>query len=88
MMKVTLSALDETAEVAPVLFPVHPRTKARMGEFNLAPKNANVRLLDPLDYVSFMRLQRDALLVITDSGGVQTETNRVRRTQIGVFDPA
>ena len=72
----SLSALDETAEVAPVLFPVHPRTKARMGEFNLAPRNASVRLLDPLDYVSFMRLQRDALLVITDSGGVQEETTQ------------
>lgn len=70
----SLAALDAAAETAPVIFPVHPRTRARMESFELAPRHGDVRVIDPLDYVAFLALQRGALAVITDSGGVQEET--------------
>ena len=56
----------------PIIYPVHPRAAKRMREFNLEPKG--LRLIDPLDYLSFLLLESCARLVLTDSGGVQEET--------------
>ena len=56
----------------PIVYPVHPRAAKRMREFNLKPKG--LRLIDPLDYLSFLLLESCARLVLTDSGGVQEET--------------
>lgn len=67
-----LSALSDLAQEQPVLFPVHPRTRARMREFSLeAP---GVRFLEPLGYLDFLALTRGAGVVLTDSGGIQEET--------------
>ena len=60
---------------APVIFPVHPRTRARIREFGLQDLlSDDVRLLDPLGYIEFLALTAGAALVITDSGGIQEET--------------
>ena len=59
---------------AAVLFPVHPRTSARLAEAGATP-SGNVRLLPPLPYLEFLALQRDAQVVVTDSGGIQEETS-------------
>jgi UDP-N-acetylglucosamine 2-epimerase (non-hydrolysing) len=53
----------------PVVFPMHPRTRAALGDLD----GGGVRLLDPLGYVEFMSLQADARAVLTDSGGIQEE---------------
>jgi UDP-N-acetylglucosamine 2-epimerase (non-hydrolysing) len=60
----------------PIVFPVHPRTAARLAEFGLAArlKAAGIRLVPPLPYIRFMSLVAGAAAVITDSGGVQEET--------------
>jgi len=65
----------------PLIFPVHPRTKARLQAAGLwdALKDAGVRVIDPLGYVDFMSLVIGAGFIVTDSGGVQEET-----TYIGV----
>jgi len=56
----------------PMVYPVHPRTKKRMKEFNLkTPKG--VRLIEPLGYLDFLKLESNAKLVLTDSGGIQQE---------------
>ena len=56
----------------PVIYPIHPRAKKRMMEFGL---NADgIKLIEPLDYLSFLQLEANAKLVLTDSGGVQEET--------------
>jgi UDP-N-acetylglucosamine 2-epimerase (non-hydrolysing) len=73
-LQACLSAFDELTDIAPVIFPVHPRTRLRIEEFGIRPKSPGVRLLPPIDYVGFGRLQKAARLVITDSGGVQEET--------------
>jgi UDP-N-acetylglucosamine 2-epimerase (non-hydrolysing) len=55
-----------------VIYPVHPHSRRRMIDFGIRPER--VDLLEPMDYLSFLQLQRSARLVLTDSGGVQEET--------------
>ena len=70
--------LKEIAATAPVIFPVHPRTRQRLAQLQLAPLSDRLRLIDPLGYLDFLALQSQARLVITDSGGVQEETTYLR----------
>ena len=60
----------------PLVFPVHPRTAARLAESGLdrALVEAGVRLIEPLPYIRFMSLVVGAAAVVTDSGGLQEET--------------
>ena len=76
------SELERLADVllaleAPTLFPVHPRTRARIdGDPVLAQRlesAPHLRLLPPLGYLDFLQLLRHARAVLTDSGGVQKE---------------
>jgi UDP-N-acetylglucosamine 2-epimerase (non-hydrolysing) len=55
-----------------IVFPVHPRTRQRIAEFNIATKG--LHLCDPLSYLDFLALQARADVVLTDSGGIQEET--------------
>ena len=66
-----LCTLETLSLQLPVVFPVHPRTRARM---DLTMATA-IRVIEPLDYLDFVGLQAQARLVITDSGGVQEETS-------------
>jgi UDP-N-acetylglucosamine 2-epimerase (non-hydrolysing) len=68
----TVHALERVAAEIPVVFPVHPRTRARIAELGLTVEG--VRLVDPLPYTPFLSLQCGAAAVVTDSGGVQEET--------------
>ncbi|QGX94813.1 UDP-N-acetylglucosamine 2-epimerase (non-hydrolyzing) [Haloplanus rallus] len=70
-----LSGIDRVARELdyPVIYPIHPRTQNRLNEFNLTVPDTT-RLVDPLDFLDFLRLEDTASLVITDSGGVQEET--------------
>jgi len=71
-------ALLEISKEAPILFPVHPRTRQRLSGLDIHFNRARVHLLEPLGYLEFLGLQRQARLVITDSGGVQEETTYLR----------
>ncbi len=68
-----LEALNALAVRLPVLFPVHPRTHARMEGIGFAPAPL-LTLTEPLGYLDFLGLLDAARLVITDSGGIQEET--------------
>ncbi|WP_242606480.1 non-hydrolyzing UDP-N-acetylglucosamine 2-epimerase [Protofrankia symbiont of Coriaria ruscifolia] len=65
-----LGALGTVAERCPLVFPLHPRTRARV-EGRLP---AGVTTLPPAGYLDFLALQVGARVVLTDSGGVQEET--------------
>jgi UDP-N-acetylglucosamine 2-epimerase (non-hydrolysing) len=54
-----------------LVYPVHPRARKLLKIFEL--ELSNVRLVEPLDYLSFLQLEGNARLVLTDSGGVQEE---------------
>lgn len=58
----------------PVLLPAHPRTRPRLADAGLSEASSQVRVVDPVGYLDMLALQRDAALVVTDSGGVQEET--------------
>jgi len=55
----------------PVVYPIHPRTRKRMEEFALEPRNLTI--IEPVDFLGFLQLESNARLVLTDSGGVQEE---------------
>jgi len=56
----------------PIIYPFHPRARKMMNEFGL--KANGIELIEPIDYLSFLQLEANAKLVLTDSGGVQEET--------------
>jgi len=67
-----LTCLIEVSEKLAIVFPIHPRTRRRISEFGLNTDKLN--LAEPTPYLEFLALQRDAAVVITDSGGIQEET--------------
>ncbi len=68
-----MSALAAVAADLPVLFPVHPRTRARLEALGL-DSQPGVTLAEPAGYLDFLSLEADAGAVLTDSGGIQEET--------------
>ncbi len=70
-------ALAVIQQELPLVFPVHPRTRAalqRHGLYDRLTGMPNVQLIDPLGYLDFLHLMASAGLVLTDSGGIQEET--------------
>jgi UDP-N-acetylglucosamine 2-epimerase (non-hydrolysing) len=66
-----MGALATVAERIPLVFPVHPRTRAGLTDMELP---AALRLVDPVGYLDFIALEASARIVLTDSGGIQEET--------------
>lgn len=75
-LRVLVDAIISIQEQLAVVFPVHPRTAARLkdGGLDAMLTNAGVTLVEPLSYARFMNLVCGAAAVITDSGGIQEET--------------
>lgn len=72
-----VEVLSEIARLMPVVFPVHPRTRARLQAAQVseaALQKRGLLLSEPLGYLEFLQLEDAAKVVITDSGGVQEET--------------
>lgn len=67
-----MAVLADLSKDLPIVFPVHPRTRDRLKQWNIA--TADMQITSPLTYFDFLALQKCAELVITDSGGVQEET--------------
>jgi UDP-N-acetylglucosamine 2-epimerase (non-hydrolysing) len=66
-------ALKEIAGELPLIFPVHPRTRANIEKFGI-DLGPNITLAGPQAYMAFLNLWKDAAVVLTDSGGLQEET--------------
>ena len=81
-LEALVGALRRISEHVPLVWPVHPRTRARLGDMQhvggqqAARGSAKPRLLltEPLGYVDFLQLMDGARMVLTDSGGIQEET--------------
>jgi UDP-N-acetylglucosamine 2-epimerase (non-hydrolysing) len=65
-------ALRKLARRIPILFPVHPRTRARIESFGL-PRDG-IAMVDPVGYLDMLYAVKGAAIVLTDSGGLQEET--------------
>jgi UDP-N-acetylglucosamine 2-epimerase (non-hydrolysing) len=71
----------KTAELMPIIFPVHPRTLGKLEQFKLLDRltsSSNIFLTGPLAYLDFLKLVSESTLVITDSGGIQEETTYLK----------
>ncbi|MBC7574517.1 MAG: UDP-N-acetylglucosamine 2-epimerase (non-hydrolyzing) [Herminiimonas sp.] len=77
--KILRSLLETAATISkrtPLIFPLHPRTRATIERFGLAHLLATdqILLLPPMGYLEMLGLMKDARVVLTDSGGIQEET--------------
>jgi UDP-N-acetylglucosamine 2-epimerase (non-hydrolysing) len=67
-----MDTIQQVSKKTKVIFPVHPRTKRMMEEIQAEDKQ--LITTEPLGYLDFLKLEENAKLVLTDSGGVQEET--------------
>ena len=70
-----LAALADLSREQRILFPVHPRTRARLAALGWTPPHERLEVLDPVPYTDMLGLVLRSALVITDSGGLQEETS-------------
>ena len=63
--------LDEVARDVPVILPLHPRTRKLLGNIKFSP--SKLKLIPPLGYLDMVMLEKNARLIVTDSGGIQKE---------------
>ena len=70
-LKQLIALLSEQIENKPIIFPAHPRTQKRLATLELPQ---SIIVVDPLRYLEFIFLIKNAFAVLTDSGGVQEET--------------
>ena len=68
----------------PVVLPLHPRSAARAGDFELFDKLASIRVIDPIGYEEFLGLGAESAFLVSDSGGVQEEVSVYKRSVIVV----
>jgi len=73
VLQAIVGALAKIARLAPVVFPVHPRTRAALDKLPRTEVES-LHLIEPLGYLDFLQLVANARVVVTDSGGIQEET--------------
>ena len=56
-----------------VYFPIHPRTKKQINKFGILINNKYIKLINPVGYLEMLSLEKNAKLILTDSGGIQEE---------------
>ena len=75
-LRAVLQTLGEVAQRVPLVFALHPRTRANIERFGLGEmiEAPRVALLPPQGYLEMLGLMSGATMVLTDSGGLQEET--------------
>lgn len=66
-----VQCLEEVGHLMTVVYPIHPRAKCRAEEFHI--NLDSIKIIEPVGYLEFLNLERNAKVVLTDSGGVQEE---------------
>ena len=72
-----LNAIQEIQSKIKIVFPMHPRTRSRIEEFQLSEKLSDMKnliVIEPIGYLRFLNLMMNSKFVLTDSGGMQEET--------------
>jgi UDP-GlcNAc3NAcA epimerase len=77
-LRSVVKALNEIGKDTPVILPLHPRTKKMMNTYHLSTESQAVRIIEPLSYLSMLKLMKHARAILTDSGGVQKEAYWLR----------
>lgn len=71
-LRILLEEIINSAQNLPIIFPVHPRTVKNLNLLDI--KADNLHLVEPLSYLEFNFIVKNAKAVITDSGGITEET--------------
>ena len=58
----------------PIIFPIHPRTKDKLKKFNLEI-DKRIKIIEPFEYLNFLKLMKECRIILTDSGGIQEEAS-------------
>jgi UDP-N-acetylglucosamine 2-epimerase (non-hydrolysing) len=72
--------IEQVSHLLPLVFPIHPRSAKNLSallskaHWDKIVANTELRLIDPLGYIDFLCLQKNACVMLTDSGGIQEET--------------
>lgn len=72
-----------------IVFPMHPRTKNSLTKLNLGEElfsNENIKILEPQGYFEFLKLMKESVFVLTDSGGIQEEASYLNIPCITIRD--
>lgn len=72
-LQAVIDSLSDISGTLPLIFPIHPRTRKNLETFKIKPAET-ITLTDPLSYMEFLNLWKDAAVALTDSGGLQEET--------------
>jgi len=72
-LRAIVAGLAMVAAECPVVWPLHPRTRTALARANLMPTAPWLTLTDPVGFLDMIALEKDAVLIATDSGGVQKE---------------
>jgi len=72
ILKALISTLQNLSEL--VIFPIHPRTRKLMKTHDITANSQNLKLVEPVSYQEMIVLEKNAKIIITDSGGVQKES--------------
>lgn len=70
-LRAIMDELDAVATKRPVVLPLHPRTRAALARESIEP--CYIQLIDPVGYLDMVALESNAVVIATDSGGVQKE---------------
>jgi UDP-N-acetylglucosamine 2-epimerase (non-hydrolysing) len=83
-----ITVFNKIGQEMPIIFPCHPRTQKNIDNFGLRDKfdENSLRVIDPLGYLDFLKLQSEAGFVLTDSGGIQEETTYLNIPCITIRD--
>lgn len=73
-LRAVFRGLTAIADEVPVVLPLHPRTRSALADVGeLRRARESLRLIDPVSYLDMVMLEKNAALIVTDSGGVQKE---------------
>ena len=72
-LQAILNALQQLSGTWTVIFPIHPRTRAKIDELNLQSNIQHLQTIPPASFLDMVQLEKSALCILTDSGGVQKE---------------
>lgn len=76
-----LSIFETVTKTTPILFPIHPRTRKNIERFGFQTRVDSMKdliLTDPIGYIDFLNLMKNAKCVLSDSGGLQEESTYLR----------
>jgi UDP-N-acetylglucosamine 2-epimerase (non-hydrolysing) len=81
----SLQAVTETYNL-PVLFSAHPRTRNKLSEFGVNFENPLIRVMKPFGFIDYIRLQKEAFCVLSDSGTISEEASLLNLRAITLRD--